>query len=122
MKMMTLIPVNRPAKFADVKFTQDDWNSANRAGPKRVPAITAIAALRNGKGVYQIKPEATDAVAVAIQALKDPAEMTAPELVAEMTTHGKPPRKQMSRAKAVDFVRDLREIAVALITEDEDEK
>lgn len=111
-------PVEKPASFADVKFSQKDWEAAVKQGTLKVPYVTAKEAMRNSKGLYQI--EAEKKVAVEIKGLREPTEMTSAELVAEMTMHGKPPRKKMNRATAVKFVTELRERATQMIVEDDD--
>ena len=120
MKMLTIKPCEKPASFADEKFTQADWQAAWKLGPKTVPAVTAMEAVRNSKGLYQIHVEEKEPIKVELQGLKAPEEMTAAELVAEMTSHGKPPRKKMERKAAVAFVKELREKAEAFIVEDEE--
>lgn len=120
MKMLTIKPCEKPASFAEVKFTQADWQAASKLGAKTVPAVTAMEAVRNSKGMYQIHVEEQETVKVELQGLKDPEQMTASELVAEMTSHGKPPRKKMDRKTAVAFVKDLREKAEAFIVDDEE--
>jgi hypothetical protein len=118
MKMLTIVPVDIPKSFGDVKFTQAEYAAVKKTGPQVVPAITAMEALRNGKGVYRIKSE-KQTFEIEIKGLKDPDEMDNSELFAEMASHGKPPRKQMARAAAVKFVGDLREKAAAMIVDDE---
>ncbi len=121
MLMKTIVPVDKPKAFKDVDFTQEEYAAAKKKGPVEVPVATALEALRNGKGLYRIKSDEKK-VEVEIKGLKDPEDMTAAELVAEMTSHGKPPRKRIERPKAVEFVRELREKAAAfIIEEDEDE-
>ncbi|WP_065325797.1 hypothetical protein [Tritonibacter mobilis] len=120
MKMLTIKPCEKPASFADEKFTQADWQAAWKLGPKTVPAVTAMEAVRNSKGMYQIHVEEQETVKVELQGLKAPEQMSPSELVAEMTSHGKPPRKKMDRKTAVAFVKDLREKAEAFIVDDEE--
>lgn len=120
MKMLTIIPVEKPKRFEDVAFTQDEYRAAAKRGPVTVPAPTALEALKNGKGLYRIKPE-EKTIAVEIKALKEPEDMTNQELFAEMASYGKPPRKQMARKAAVEFVSKLRQEAADLIVDDEDE-
>lgn len=118
---MIIEPVDEPASFDDVKFTQLEWKAARKQGALKVPSTTAREALKYGKGLYRIKPVEKETVTVELKGLKSPDEMTSAELVAEMTSHGKPPRKKMDRKTAVQFVRDLREKAEAMIVEDEAE-
>ncbi|WP_162947029.1 hypothetical protein [Ruegeria sp. EL01] len=120
MKIFTIIPVAKPKSFADVDFHQKEYAAALKRGPVDVPGATAKEALVNSKGLYRIKSDEKK-VEVEIKGAKEPEDMTPSELVAEMTSHGKPPRKKMARAAAVAFVRDLREKAAEMIVDDEDE-
>lgn len=108
MKKLTI----RPVKERPEGVSEKDFKEAHRKGEIEVNAITAIEALKNGGGLYEIKPPAKQVVEVKG---KEPEEMTKAELVAEMTAFGKPPRKMMSRDVAVQFVRDLRAKAEELI-------
>lgn len=119
MRVVTIQPVEKPKSFADVKFTEAEWNEAVKVGPKEVPMGTAMEALRNSKGLYQIKREAKE-VDVVIHA-KPVSEMSAVELAAEMTAHGKPPRKKMNRKDAMAFVEKLREEAAKFIVDEDDD-
>lgn len=121
MKMITIVPVEMPESFQTVKFTQLDWKAARTAGEITAPYVTAMEALRNSRGLYRIKPAEKDTLRVEIQGLKAPAEMTSAELVAEMTSHGKPPRKRMNRETAIEFVKELRAKAEAMIVDDDSE-
>lgn len=121
MKMLTIKPCDKPASFEDVKFTQAEWQAAVKLGVKTVPAVTAIEAVRNSRGLYQIKVEEQETLKVELKGLADPEQMTSLELVAEMTAHGKPPRKKMQRATAIAFVKDLREKASAMIVDDDED-
>jgi hypothetical protein len=119
MQMVLIEACKKPASFADVKFTEADWKFADKAGPKKVPMVTAKEAVRNSHGLYVIRllnqPEEVQQVQLA-----RPEDMSNEALVAEMTAHGKPPRKRMERRTAVDFVKSLREEAAKLIIEDEE--
>lgn len=118
MKFVTIKPVDEPASFQEVKFKQADWKEAKREGEKRVPYGVAREALRRSNGLYEIKREQAQEVEVVIKGLKSPEEMTNGELIAEMSSYGKPPRKQMTRAKAIEFVVGLREKAAELIVDE----
>ncbi len=126
-KYVTLEVVKEPENFSNVRFRKDDYLAAKKMGEIRnVPYGTARENIRNSAGMYRIKPEETAVQEHVIKGLKDPEEMTASELMAEMTAHGKPPRKQMQRSVAVDFVKDLRAKAESMIvpdkgSEDDDE-
>lgn len=119
MKIVTIRPVNEPKSYSGVNFTQDEWKAAAKSGAKRVPFPTAVEAVRNSKGLYQIAPD-RDPVEVEVKGLKDPDEMSKEELVQEMTMWGKPPRKQMARQTVVEFIRKLRSEAADLISDDEE--
>jgi len=116
--MLTIIPVEKPKAFTEVEFSQEDYRAAVKAGPVVVPAVTALEALRNSRGLYRIKSEEKP-IEVQVKALKEPEDMTNQELFAEMASYGKPPHKKMTRTVAVDFVRDLRAKAADLIVDDE---
>ena len=117
---LIIAPVEKPTSFNDkaVQFSKDEWEAANKQGEIKVPAVTAMEALKNGRGLWRIKPQ-DQPKEVVIKSLKEPEEMTSQELVAEMTSYGKPPRKKMNRAIAVDFVKKLRAEAAELIIDDE---
>lgn len=113
MKKITLIPAaERPEGVSDA-----DYRAAKKKGEVTMNAVTAIEALRLGKGLYTVKPVPKPQVEIKA---KEPTEMTAAELAAEMTSFGKPPRKKMTRQAAIDFVKKLREDAAKFITDDED--
>tara|TARA_R110000851_G_scaffold22626_7_gene67001 strand:- start:1624 stop:1980 length:357 start_codon:yes stop_codon:yes gene_type:complete len=118
MKMVTILAVDKPKSFQDTGFSEAEHKNAVRQGAKVVPYATAREAIQNSKGMYKIKPD-VDPVEVQVKAAKSPAEMDKTELVAEMTAFGKPPRKQMSRTAAEEFVTKLREEAALLIMDDE---
>lgn len=120
MKLVTITLVEEPASFEKVKFTTKDYAAAKKVGDLRVPHGTAMENIRNSKGMYRIKPEPDAVKEIEFKGLKDPADMTSSELAAEMTAHGKAPKKQIKRSVAVKFVRDLREKAAALIVDDEE--
>lgn len=92
---------------------------AKKRGNVECPAITAVEAVRNSKGLYQIKPEESEASKVELVGLKDPEQMTSEELVVELTAHGKAPRKRMKRETAVNYVKELRAKAVEMIIDDD---
>ena len=92
MKMMTIIPVDKPTAFEDVKFTQAEWNAANKVGAVEVPAVTALEAIRQSKGMYRIKgEERPKEVTIGNRSLRD---MTNPELKILAAQLGKPIRKK----------------------------
>lgn len=117
--LVTIKPVEKPKSFSGLKFSEKDWNEAKKNGAIKVPRVTAMEALKNSGGLYQI--EAEKKVEVEIKGLRDPSEMSSAELVAEMTMHGKPPRKRMERATAIKFLTELREKAAQMIIEDGEE-
>lgn len=121
MKFVTLTVVDEPASFDEVRFSREQWKEAKALGDIRGCAYSnAREAIKNSGGMYRIK--VTDNIRqVEVVAAKDPSEMTSAELVAEMTAFGKPPRKQMKRSVAVDFVRKLREEAALNIVDDDAE-
>lgn len=119
MKMVKIVPVAEPSSFSEVKFSQKEWQAAKKLGTQTVPAVTAVEALRNSKGLYKIVDEAAATVQVELKGLKDPEDMNSEELVAELTAHGKAPRKRMKRETAVNYVKDLRAKAVAMIIDDD---
>jgi hypothetical protein len=107
----------RPVATRPEEVSARDFEAAKKKGEIEVNYVTAIEALKNGKGLYEIKPEPKPQVEIV--GLKEPEEMTPEELVQEMTSHGKPPRKQMSRSAAEKFIRELREKAKTMIVDDE---
>jgi hypothetical protein len=120
MKLVTIQPVPEPKSFADVKFTQGEHKEAVKAGPKVVPYPTAMEALANSKGLYEVKKEVRT-VELEIKGMKAPEEMSNAELSMELQMHGKPLRKQLSRSKVIEFVKTLREKAADMITDDDEE-
>tara|TARA_R110002072_G_scaffold49433_3_gene134335 strand:- start:39 stop:401 length:363 start_codon:yes stop_codon:yes gene_type:complete len=120
MKMVTILAVDKPKSFTDLGFSEAEHKAAVRVGPKRVPYAVANEALKLSKGLYKIKPE-KEPVEVEIKA-KLPDDMTAAELVAEMTAFGKPPRKQMARKDVVAFIHKLRAEAAEMIMDDDDDE
>ena len=118
MKYVTIEPVERPVSFSGSHFREQEWVDANKRGPVEVTAVTAMEAIRNSRGLYRIRAE-KQAVEVQIKGLKPVEDMTPEELMMEMTAHGKPPRKRIPRGKAVEFVKELRAAAVAMIFDDE---
>ena len=118
MKFVTISPVAKPADFSKVRFTEEMYKHAVKIGDKSVPYPTALEAVQNSGGLYKIKSET--APSLRIKGLKDPDEMSRMELAMEMTAFGKPPRKQMNRQVAVEFIRKLRDEAASMIVEDED--
>jgi len=119
MKMVTIQAVEKPKSFNGTKFTEAEYNAAVKAGPKKVPYITAQSALKNSRGLYQIKVE-REVVEVEIKASKQPEDMDKAELVAEMTAFGKAPRKQMARKDVVAFIHKLRAEAAEMILDDDE--
>ncbi|WP_170759988.1 hypothetical protein [Ruegeria lacuscaerulensis] len=107
----------RPVAKCPEGVSAADHAKAKSKGEIEVNYVTAIEALKNGKGLYELKPEPKPQVEIV--GLKEPEEMSPEELVQEMTSHGKPPRKQMSRSAAEKFVRELREKAKTFIVDDE---
>lgn len=120
MKIVTIKPVDEPKSFADVKFTEADFKAAKRVGAIKVPFPTAIEAVKQSKGLYQIVTD-KKVVELEIKGMKAPVEMTNEELALEASAHGKPLRKRISRAKLIEFITSLREASVEFITDDEDE-
>ena len=117
MKMVKIGVIAKPKSFADVKFTEAEYKAAQKDGSKTVPYVTAVEAVKNSKGLYELK---ADPVASAeIPAMPDPAEMTSEQLYAELASHGKAPRKQMKRADAEAFILKLRAEGIAMIGDDE---
>ena len=122
MKYVNIAACEQPKSFESVRFSQKDWEAANKLGPVRVPFIAAKEAMKNSGGLYEIVKE-TETVEVTVKASKSVKEMSNEELVAEMSAFGKPPRKKMSRSSAEDFVTKLRQEAAAnIVDDDEDEK
>lgn len=119
MKMVFIEAVPKPKSFADVKFMEKDWTEADKRGPQKVPAITALEAIKNSKGLYRIKPD-QEAVEKKLVSLTDPEDMTNEAIAMELTAHGKPPRKNMERKTAVKFLKELREKAAQFIIEDDE--
>lgn len=118
MKYVTITPVDRPADFKSVRFSEESWTAAKKVGDVKVPYVSARENVRNSGGLYKIKAE-KEPVEVKIEGAKNPDEMSNVELAAEMAAFGKPPRKKMNRQTAIDFVRKLREEAAAFITDDD---
>lgn len=116
MKKATLQVAPKPKSFADVKFTQADWEKAKAAGPFECNFVTAIENLKLSKGLYVLKEEKPE---VTIRAMISPDEMTNAELNQQMVAFGKPPRKKMSREKAVEFVKKLIAESESMIVDDE---
>lgn len=121
MKMVKIRVVQEPGDFRSVRFSKTDWETAKKIAPEKVvPYNTAREAIRNSGNLYEIVHEKPK-VEVELKGAKAPEEMTAEELVAEMTAFGKPPRKKMFRKDAIDFVKKLRADAAAMIADDEEE-
>lgn len=57
MKFVKIRPVAKPKSFAEVKFTEQEWNAAVKAGSPSVPYVTALEALKQSRGLYEIEPE-----------------------------------------------------------------
>lgn len=122
MKTCTIIVVDEPKSFKDVKFTQADYDAAKKAGPKTVPHGTAMENIRNSKGLYRIKPEPSQVQEISLVGVKEPQDMTKAELVKELIAWGKAPKKQMTRKVCEDFIIKLRaEAAEMILDDDEDE-
>lgn len=121
MKTHTIIVVDEPKSFKDVKFTKADYDAAKKAGPKVVPHGTAMENIRNSKGLYRIKPEPSLVQEVAIVGVKEPHEMTKAELTKELISWGKAPRKQMTRKACEEFITSLRAEAAELILDDDED-
>lgn len=112
-------PVAKPRSFDSVKFTQKDWEAAAKKGALVVDGATALENIRNSKGLYEFVPEKK--IKLEVEA-KAPSEMTALEIAAELTAHGKPPQKKMKRATAEAFILELREKAAGMIIEDDEDE
>ena len=118
MKMMTIEPVAKPKSFKDVSFNEADWAKAKKDGAITVPAGTALENVKLSKGLYRFVAEAPE---VTVKTEINPDDMTNQELAQTMTSFGKPPKKKMTRAVAVAFVKKLLEDAADMIGDDEDE-
>lgn len=119
MKMVVIAPVAKPKSFSDVKFTEDEWKKATKGGALTMPMVTAMANIKNSKGLYKIQPLPSEIAAT--PKLPDPTEMTSAQIAQELAAYGKAPQKQMARSKAIEFLRELREKSAAMIVDDEDE-
>lgn len=117
MKMVKIEVVSKPKSFDAVKFSEAEWKVAKAAGSIDVPAGTALENLRNSRGMYRIVPD-QKAVEIILKGLSPVDEMDGPALFAEMASHGKPPRKNMPRSKAREFVASLRAEAAEMIVDD----
>lgn len=118
MKIVKIEPVPKPSNFKDLGFSAEDYKAAAAGGVLELPYATAMENIRLSKGLYQVVPDVQE-VEVKIAGLKDPEDMSKTELVMEMTSWGKPPKKQMTLSKCREFVAQLRESAVDLIVDDE---
>lgn len=117
MASVTIRAVEKPKSFADVKFTQTDWEAATKAGPKTVSRVTAMEALRNSKGLYQIEAEKKAEVEVKIAGMSV-SQMDVPQLKVIAAAFGKPIRKQMTKSALREFVAGL--IDAVPITDDDE--
>lgn len=108
----------RPVAKRPEAVSAADFEAAQRKGEIEVNYVTAVEALKNGNGLYELKPEPKPQVEII--GLKEPEEMSNEELVQEMIIHGKRPQKKVSRPKAIEFVRSLREQAASLIGDDDE--
>ena len=120
MKIVTIEPVAKPKSFADVKFTEKDYDAANKAGPLVVSYGTAMENIRNSKGLYRIKPEPSQVQEVAFVGVKEPEDMTKAELVKELISWGKKPHKQMTKKKCAEFITKLRAEAAEMLLDDDE--
>lgn len=50
-----IVPVAKPARFAEVAFTEDEWKAAFKVGPMVVPMSTAQDNVRMSRGLYEIE-------------------------------------------------------------------
>lgn len=102
---MKIVPVAKPLSFSEVKFTEGEWKAAVTAGPKIVPAVTALEAIQNGRGLYEIERKKVEAeVRVSGLTVGDLPSEQLKIIAAQM---GKPIRKQISRKALVQFVEGL---------------
>lgn len=63
MKFANIAPVEKPKSFADVKFTQQEWEAAQKIGKKgllTLPYGTAMENIRLSKGLYKIVQQTPD--------------------------------------------------------------
>lgn len=60
MKFANIKPVDRPKSFAEVKFTQAEWEAATKVGMLRLPYGTAMENIRLSKGLYKIVQQTPD--------------------------------------------------------------
>lgn len=118
MANVTIRPVDKPKSFADVKFTQADWEAAAKAGPKTVARVTAMEALRYSKGLYQLQAEKKAELDLKIGGMSVD-EMSNMELKLTATRLGVTIRKKnIKRSELIELVRrKLDEVVV----EDDDE-
>lgn len=122
-KYVTLRPVEEPKSFADVKFSQAEYNAAVKAGPKRMPYGTARENIRNSKGLYEVEPDLKK-VAIEVVGPKEPEAMSNAELAAEMATWGKPIKKtgkQVTRGSIIKAIKQMRHDAAEMIVDGDDE-
>lgn len=114
---VTIKPVEKPKSFADVKFTEKDWNEAAKKGAIRVPRVTAMEALKNSKGLYQIEAEKKQEVDLKIGGMAVE-EMSNMELKLTATRLGVTIRKKsIKRSDLISLVRGKLD---DLVVEDDD--
>lgn len=120
MQIATIKVVDKPKDFGspEVRFTAKDWEAAYKRGPLTLPYRTGKENIRLSGGLYEWAPEEKEAVV--LKGLTPVHQMDKDALVQEMTMWGKPPRKQMSIAKAREFVEELRRQGANMITDDDE--
>lgn len=87
MKTVWIEPVAKPKAFADVTFTVEEWNAANKRGALEVPYFTAMENIRASGGLYRIRPSEGKPVASALPSL-DIANAERAQLIAMAHTFG----------------------------------
>lgn len=119
MKMTQIRAVAKPKSFADVKFSQKDWEIASAAGVLTTTWATAMANVRMSKGLYELVPEKKTEVEIKVGGLSVD-EMSNAELKLMAVKLGKTIRKKSIMRK--DLVRLVQEaLDFVEVTEDDDE-
>lgn len=117
MKMVTIQPVKEPKSFTEVKFTQEEYKAAARAGAKSVPWVTAMEALKNGKGLYEMAAEPRAEVDVKVGGTRIE-DLDNNELRLMAMRSGKTLRKKSyKRSELIAIVKDSLE-AIAVVDDD----
>ncbi len=118
MKFVTIKVVDKPKSFQKAKFTLAEWNEAAKTKTITLPVATALENIRLSKGLYEIVKETAE---IEVRAEINPEEMSNQELAQMMTSFGKPPKKKMTREKAVEFVKKLLADAAEMIGDEEED-